>query len=644
MNDFANLLGADGPLARGIDGFAPRAAQQAMAEAVADAMASRTQLLVEAGTGTGKTFAYLVPALLGEDRVIISTGTKALQDQLFKRDLPRVAMALGVTPHAALLKGRGNYLCLHRLQLARSDGRIPTEEVKQLEQIHVWSAQTRSGDRAELVVVPEDAVVWQRATSTTENCLGSECPHFEECWLVRARRAAQEARIVVVNHHLLLADLALKQEGFGEILPGAAAFIIDEAHQLPDLAGQFFTATLGHRQVSDLAEDAFAESAAVSGALPALSPAVDMLNHALREARLTFSRMPERGPLDAHSEEAALSVALDGLAAALREFTAALETQAARSKGMAAVFERSRRAQALLARLCMAEGEAASVTWYERSMRGFALHETPLDVSQPLAAQRARMSAAWIYTSATLTVAGRFDHLVRQLGLVEPRTLLLESPFEFARQALCYLPPGLPDPASTNYTERMLEAVLPVLDASRGRAFLLFTSHRALNRAAEWLRSHAPWPLLVQGTAPRHELLEHFRASKGAVLLGAASFWEGVDVPGEALSVVVIDKLPFEAPGDPVLDARLAAVRARGGQPFTDWQVPNAVIALKQGAGRLIRSVQDRGVLVLCDPRLSTRGYGRLFLASLPRDLPQTRRIGDVASFLTSPALLAAGA
>ncbi len=632
MNDDADLLGPAGPLAAHIEGFVPRAAQQAMAAAVTAALAARGELLVEAGTGTGKTYAYLVPTLRSEDRVILSTGTKALQDQLFKRDLPRVAQALGVTPHAALLKGRANYLCLHRLQMARGDGRLPPQEAHQLARIHAWSAHTRSGDRAELAAVPEDAPVWLRATSTTDNCLGGECPRFEDCWLVKARRAAQEARIVVVNHHLLLADLALKQDGFGEILPGAAAFIIDEAHQLPELAGQFFTESLGHRQLAELAQDALAECAGVSGALPALSPPVDALQQTLREARLAFERLPERAALDAHADDPALAVALDGLAAGLGELGAALETQAARSKGLAAVYERGQRAQALLARLRAQDAPADAVRWYERHPRGFALHATPLDVAAPLADLRARRPAAWIFTSATLTVAGRFDHLAQRLGLREPRTLRLDSPFDYARQALCYLPAGLPDPAARDYTERLLEAVLPVLAASRGRAFLLFTSHRALRQAAEWLPPRMPWPLLVQGEAPRHELLQRFRAGAGAVLLGAASFWEGVDVPGAALSVVVMDKLPFEAPGDPVLEARLAALRAAGGNPFADWQVPNAVIAFKQGAGRLIRSIEDRGVLVLCDPRLTARGYGRQFLDSLP-PLPRTRRIEDVQAF-----------
>lgn len=644
MTQSIDALGAQGALATHIDGFVPRPAQQTMAGAVASAMADRAELLVEAGTGTGKTYAYLVPALLGEDRVIISTGTKALQDQLFKRDLPRVAAALKLTPHAALLKGRANYLCLHRMQQALADGRLPAQELHQLGLVRQWSARTRSGDRAELAAVPEDAPLWPRVTSTTENCLGSTCPQFEDCWLVKARRAAQEARIVVVNHHLLLADLALKQDGFGEILPGAAAFVLDEAHQLPELAGQFFTESLSHRQLSDLAQDALAECAGVSGALAALSPVADTLQQAMREARLAFEPLPERGTLDALGEPPALAVALDALATALREFSATLETQAPRAKGLAAVYERTQRAGELLARLRTLDTEDDdSVRWYERHARGYALHATPLDVAGPLRALRARMQAAWIFTSATLTVAGRFDHLVQRLGLQAPRTLQLDSPFDYARQALCYLPPGLPEPQAPDYTASVLQALLPVLAASRGRAFLLFTSHRALKFAAGWLPERMPWPLFVQGTAPRHELLERFRASGNGVLLGAASFWEGVDVAGEALSVVAMDKLPFEALGDPVLEARLAALRRAGENPFAAWQVPNAAIAFKQGAGRLIRSIDDRGVLVLCDPRLSARNYGRLFLDSLP-PMPRSRRVEDVQAFFAAPASHAAGA
>ncbi len=628
----AELLGPEGPFAREVPGFAPRASQQAMATAVEEAIAERQMLVAEAGTGTGKTFAYLVPALTCGRRVIVSTGTKTLQDQLFHRDLPRVRSVLGARLKMALLKGRANYLCLHRLDQARKEGRFASrEQVSELETIHVWSSRTLSGDRAELVDVPEDSPLWPRVTSTTENCLGAECPMFSECFVVKARRAAQEADLVVVNHHLLFADLSIKQEGFGEILPGAHAFILDEAHQIPDLAGQFFSVTLSARQITEMTGDTLAECASVSGALGALQPSLDALNGTVKRLRLALDRFPPKAAFALIERDEEVKRELHELRVGLEAFNAALDPHAERSRGMASVAERAAEQLARLTHLTDS-GARDSVHWYELSAHGFAFHATPLDLAPPLRELRDQSQAAWIFTSATLSVAGRFDHFARQLGLDDPVTLGLDSPFDYARQALAYLPPGLPDPSAPDYIECVIDAVVPVLVASRGRAFLLFTSHRALRRAAELLPERVPFPLFVQGTAPRHQLLTGFRESGNGVLLGAASFWEGVDVAGEALSLVVIDKLPFAAPDDPVLVARLDALRESGGNPFAEWQVPNAVIALKQGAGRLIRDVHDRGVLMLCDPRLTSRGYGRIFLASLP-PLQRTRALADVETF-----------
>ncbi len=628
----ADLLGPEGPFAREVPGFAPRASQQAMATAVEEAIAERQMLVAEAGTGTGKTFAYLVPALMSGKRVIVSTGTKTLQDQLFHRDLPRVRAVLGARLSLALLKGRANYLCLHRLDQARKEGRFASrEQVAQLEVVHAWSSRTTSGDKAELVDIPEDSPLWPRVTSTTENCLGAECPMYGECFVVKARRTAQEADLVVVNHHLLFADLAIKQEGFGEILPGAHAFILDEAHQIPDLAGQFFSVTLSARQLTEMAGDALAECVNVSGAFGALQAPLDALNATIKRLRLALDRFPPKGAFGMIERDEEVERELDALRVALDGFNEALGPHAERSRGLGSLAERATEQAARLTHLTDS-GARDAVHWYELSAHGFAFHATPLDLAAPLRELREQSQAAWIFTSATLSVAGRFDHFARQLGLDDPVTLGLDSPFDYAHQALAYLPQGLPDPSAQDYTDRVVEAAVPVLEASRGRAFLLFTSHRALRRAAELLPDRVAFPLFVQGTAPRHQLLTEFRASGNGVLLGAASFWEGVDVAGEALSLVVIDKLPFAAPDDPVLVARLDALRDAGGNPFADWQVPNAVIALKQGAGRLIRDVHDRGVLMLCDPRLTTRGYGKLFLASLP-SFPRTRLLADVVTF-----------
>ncbi len=625
------LLGPDGPFAREVPHFAPREAQQLMAEAVEEAIAERHTLIAEAGTGTGKTFAYLVPALCSGKRVIVSTGTKTLQDQLFHRDLPRVRQVLGTRLKTALLKGRANYLCLHRLEQTSQEGRLASrEQVGELQAIRAWAQRTGSGDRGEFADVPEDSPLWPRVTSTTDNCLGAECPRFNDCFVVKARRAAQEADLVVVNHHLLFADLAIKQEGFGEILPGAHAFVLDEAHQIPELAGQFFSVGVTARQLSELAADAQAECASVSGAFAVLRPALDALTGAVRRARLALDKLPPKGPFALIEQDPLLDAELQELGTALGALAEALAGQAERSRGLGSVHER---AEALAARFAQVRDGAAGeyVHWYELSAQGFALHATPLDLAPPLRALREQSHAAWIFTSATLSVAGEFGHYARQLGLDDPVALSLASPFDYAHQALCFLPRGLPDPNTPDYTERVVAAAREVLAASHGRAFLLFTSHRALRRAAELL-GDLPFPLFVQGTAPRHQLLTEFRASGNGVLLGAASFWEGVDVAGEALSCVIIDKLPFAAPDDPVLEARLSALREAGGNPFVEWQIPAAVIALKQGAGRLIRDVADRGVLVLCDPRLTTRAYGKLFLRSLP-PMPVTRDLAQVQAF-----------
>ena len=669
MDDLAQrtraALAEGGPLDVGLEGYAPRPGQAQLAQAIAEAMDSRSTLVAEAGTGTGKTYAYLVPALLSGQRVIISTGTRALQDQLYHRDLPRVREALGAGLRTALLKGRANYLCQYRLEQAKGEQFASRDVSAQFQRVVAWAGRTMRGDLAELADLPEDSPLWPQVTSTAENCLGGDCPFWSECFVARARQQAQAADLVVVNHHLLLADLAIKQEGFGEILPGAAAFVLDEAHQLPELAAQFFGEGLGSRQLLDIARDALAECRNVTASLASVMAPARNLEHAMRELRLAMEPLPQRAAQARMLAHAPAVAALDQLEHALVELARGLSPLADASPGFGLC---ANRAADLVQRLrswrdaaagtgsgSLPEGEgfadsqvdgsesepdpvpaaATSVRWYELTPRGFVLQRTPLDVSGPLRRYREQSRAAWIFTSATLAVAGDFKHIGRRLGLDDPRELLQPSPFDWPRQALCYLPRGLPEPNSRDYLGAMLDAVWPVLEASKGRAFLLFTSHRALREAAEQLR-HSPWPLFVQGTAPRNTLLEQFRASGNGVLLGAASFWEGVDVAGEALSVVVIDRLPFAAPDDPVLEAKLDAVRRAGGNPFRDEQLPQAVIALKQGVGRLIRSHLDRGVLVLCDPRLLGKSYGRLFLDSLP-PFPRTRDIQDVQDFFATP-------
>ncbi|MEQ6341087.1 MAG: ATP-dependent DNA helicase [Gammaproteobacteria bacterium] len=632
MQSPAELLGPDGPLAKRISGFAPRAAQQEMAEAVAQAFNDYGLLISEAGTGTGKTYAYLVPAILSGKKVIISTGTKNLQDQLFHRDLPVVRNALGVPLRAALLKGRANYLCLHRLELADLDGRGHTRENRaMMQRIKEWAGRTRSGDVAEVVDVPEDSPLWFQVTSTADNCLGQECPVYSDCHIMKARRAAQEADLVVINHHLLFADMALKDEGFGELLPGANAFIIDEAHQLPEVASNFFGTSLSSRQMLELADDTITEHMREAGDMSELPEAADTLKKAALDLRLALGRDTRR---TAWREVAALpevTTAMQQLRDALTLLQKRLEPAAVRGKGLESC---QRRTGELLVRLdsLTGAGPANHVIWFETYTKSFTLNSTPLDIAEIFRARTDASKCAWIFTSATLAVGGSFEHFASRLGLHDAVTKCWDSPFDFSRNAVFYAPLSMPDPNSPNYIEALVEAALPVLEASRGRAFLLFTSHRALQEAHERLQGRVAYPLLVQGSAPRGELVERFRAMGNAILLGTSSFWEGVDVRGPALSCVIIDKLPFASPGDPVLQARLDALRAQGGNPFMDYQLPHAVITLKQGVGRLIRDVNDRGVMMLCDPRLFSKPYGRTFINSLP-PMIRTRKLENVQRF-----------
>ena len=645
-------LSEGGALAARLDGFVVRPAQLRLTAAVAEAFDAREVLLAEAGTGTGKTYAYLVPALRSGLKTIISTGTRALQDQLYHRDLPRVREALGTGLRSALLKGRANYLCLYRMNQAKGDAQFTSPaQASQFQRIVAWSGRTRAGDMAELEGLADDSPLLPLVTSTVDNCLGSDCPFWEECFVVQARQRAQAADLVVVNHHLLLADLALKQEGFGEILPGAQAFVIDEAHQLPELAASFFGEGFGMRQIQELARDCLAECKQTTGALAVLQAPVRVLEQALRELRAAMEALPPRGTRYRALTLPAVADGFDVLADSRAALEPALEPLAGSSPGFEACLARVRELgerlgrwrdggmasdafadeltdEAALARTAARGGE---VYWYELSPRGFRCQRTPLDVSSPLRQHREQSRAAWVFTSATLAVGGGFQHLGRKLGLFDPDTLLEPSPFDWPRQALCYLPRDLPEPNTREFGAAMLAAVRPVLEASGGRAFLLFASHRALREAAQALRG-APWPLFVQGEAPKAELLQRFRESGNGVLLGSASFREGVDVAGDALSVVVVDKLPFAAPDDPVFEARLEAVRRSGGNPFRDEQLPQAVIALKQAVGRLIRTESDRGVLVLCDPRLTGKSYGRVFMDSLP-DFTVTRSLQEVQAF-----------
>ena len=633
MLEIQDVLGPEGLMAEALDGFNYRSQQAEMAEAVAQTLEQGDVLIAEAGTGTGKTFAYLVPVLLAGSKVIISTGTKNLQDQLFLRDLPRIRDALASPLKVALLKGRANYLCVHRMDHALADARGQRREVmQQLLQIRDWSVTTRSGDIAELKNIPEDTPVWPLVTSTGDNCLGQECKSWEKCHLVEARRQAQEADIVVINHHLLCADFSLKDEGFGELLPSADAFIIDEAHQLPDVASNFFGLTISTRQVLDLTRDTVTEYHIEAGDLPQLVEQTDKVAKAARDLRLAFGQSLRRGSWNEVAADEKVQDALETVLSSLQRLEALLEAIEGRGKGLDSCLQRVKALAQGLHQIADDEPDEETIRWFETHATSLRLNSTPLDIAEMFQAQMARHPAAWVFTSATLAVGDSFSHFQRQLGLDEARTAKWDSPFDYPHQALWYVPKGLPAPSDPGYTEQVMELALPMLEASGGRAFLLFTSYRALNQAADWLEDRMDYPLLVQGDAPKAELLNQFVEKGNAVLLGTSSFWEGVDVRGEALSLVLIDKLPFASPGEPVLQARLDAMKKKGGNPFMQYQVPQAAIALKQGAGRLIRDETDRGVLVMCDPRMLKKSYGHTFLEAMP-PFARTRELQDVLDF-----------
>ena len=635
--EYGRLLGPEGPLARVIEGFESRREQQHMADWVGEALAARATLAIEAGTGTGKTFAYLVPALLSGRQVIISTGTRTLQDQLFNRDLPTVAKALGRPARVALLKGRANYLCLHRLELAETMPQlpgVPSPNERMLGRIRRWSRETATGDLSEVRSLRDTDPARAAVTSTRENCLGTSCPAYARCHVVAARREAQAADIVVVNHHMLLADLAMKDEGFGELLPGAEAVILDEAHQVPEIAAQFFGREFSARQAALLARDALAELSRLGLAVSSLRERLASLEGAVAEAGATVAGTVGRidWPAAPESFIAALERLREALTAAGQELQAAdpedagLRQAARRASKLAETLE-----------LIVDAGPEAGLRWVEATRGAFTIAFTPFEVASRLGELMRAQGGAWIFTSATLAVGEDFSHFLGRIGAPTAQSVRIESPFDFESQAQIYLPQGLPDPASPGYTARVIEAALPLVEAAGGRSFLLFTSHRALAEAARLLREREGfrnrYPMLVQGEAPRESLLARFRELGNAVLLGTASFWEGVDVRGHALVVVVIDKLPFAAPEDPLLKARLEGIRRRGGNPFHEFQLPQAVLSLKQGFGRLIRDREDFGVVALCDPRLRSRSYGQLFLASLP-PAPVVTDGEEAASFL----------
>ncbi len=620
----SDFLSENGPVANNIEGFSPRPQQQEMADVISQVLDENGVLIGEAGTGTGKTFAYLVPALLSGKKIIISTGTKHLQDQLYHRDLPVIRDALKMPISIALLKGRANYLCLNRLAEAGGQGsRLSSRIYVQLTTIREWAEKTLVGDVAELSSVPEDSTIWPMVTSTADNCLGQECPQFSDCYVYKARKEANDADILVVNHHLFMADMSLREGGFGEVLPGAEAVIFDEAHQLHDIASLFFGSTVTSRQLLDLSRDVFTAYLNDASDMPNIEDASNDLEKATRDFRLSMGRAKQRAPWREIKNKPEVKSGLQDLIEKLQSLKESLVPAAERGRSIENCLTRT---ESMLGRLMNFTDQAAedqdlsedTLQWFETYQRAFVLNITPLEISKLFQARRQRYQCAWIFTSATLAVGESFNYFAHRLGLDDAETQRWDSPFDYSNQALLYLPSLGIEPNHHLYTSAVVDASIPVLQASQGRAFVLFTSHRALKEAAELFADKLDFTLLIQGEAPKAELLERFRNISSAVLLGTSSFWEGVDVRGEALSCVIIDKLPFASMGEPVMQARLAAMRKQGRNPFMEYQLPEAVITLKQGVGRLIRDVNDTGVLMICDPRIRSKSYGRVFLSSLP--------------------------
>jgi len=637
LSNLTKVFAVDGPLAQTIPGYRTRTQQLEMALAIEEAIKHGKQLIAEAGTGTGKTFAYLVPALLSGGKVIVSTGTKTLQDQLFNRDLPAVRDALKVPVTVSMLKGRSNYVCHFHLERAANEGRfISREDAQYVHLIRNFAENSSTGDKSELVEVPENATIWPAVTSTRDNCMGQECAFYKDCFVMEARKRALAADVVVVNHHLFFADVMLRDEGVAELLPSANTVIFDEAHQLPEVAGLFFGEDVSTSQLLELARDSEAEYLTTAKDCPALQEAANKLDKAVRDFRLVFAYEGTRLPVQKALALKNFEPAYTEMQNRLKDLANVLETQAAREPSLENCWQRGVALMVQLQRWQTAENSNL-VRWVEVFTQSVQLHATPLSVAEGFGKQLNAQPRSWIFTSATLAVKSDFSHYIGQMGLGDATTGYWSSPFDYDKQALFYVPKDMPEPNSPGYSASVAAVALPVIQASGGRAFVLCTSLRAMREIHALLKeafaqNGIEYPLLMQGESSRSELLERFRKRGNAVLVGSQSFWEGVDVRGEALSVVIIDKLPFAPPDDPVLAARIDKMNTEGKNAFMEYQLPYAVITLKQGAGRLIRDEADRGVLMICDPRLITKPYGKRIWQSLP-PFKRTRELAEVEAF-----------
>lgn len=624
----------DGWLSSNIKGFKPRKAQLEMAQAVGNAVKFATPVVVEAGTGTGKTFAYLVPALLSGKKTIVSTGSKNLQDQLFNRDLPTIQKALKYKGKVALLKGRANYLCLERLDQLIAMGVVGDKSVlSDLSKVRKWHQSTKTGDLSECTTIAEDSPILPQLVSTTESCLGSDCPNYKDCHVVQARKKAMDADLVVVNHHLFCADMAVKETGFGELIPEAELVVFDEAHQLPDIASQYFGQSLTSRQLFDLCKDINIVYRSELKDLAQLGKAADHLQKVIQDFRLLMGGEGQiRGNLRDLFADQKIVNGLNKIAENIDFLSEIAKKSLGRSETLDKIFERLAEIKLLLKKF----GDTTITGycyWFEANGRSFGLHITPLTVADKFGEQMKGQKTAWVFTSATLEVGGNFNHFCQRLGIENAEQMVLQSPFDYASQSLLCVPRYLPESNKPHTLTSLGQMLMPLIEANQGRCFLLCTSYYMMRGLADFLREHSSLNVLLQGETSKSKLLEKFIQEPHSVLVATQSFWEGIDVRGDDLSLVIIDKLPFTSPDEPLFKARMEDCRLQGGDPFNDIQIPEAVITLKQGVGRLIRDISDRGAVIICDNRLVTRQYGATFLKSLPPSA-RTRDLEKVIQFL----------
>ena len=638
MTSIEHAFSKNGLLSKIVSGYQPRQAQIDMALEVGQAIENQSSLIVEAGTGTGKTFAYLIPALLSHEqasgkKVIVSTGTKNLQEQLFHKDIPLIKKALATDAQIALLKGRANYLCLYRLeQYKHGRGQLDAQTLTDFVAVQKWAATTHSGDMGELVNVAEDSLIFPHVTSTVDNCLAKDCPNLQDCYMVHARKKAIDADMVVVNHHLFFADMALKDTGFGELIPAADVVIFDEAHQIADIASEYFGESFSTRQLIDLCSDVAQEYRTTLTDVKQLGKAAEKLTRSCQEFRLLFNHDPERGNWREKSQYGRFAKIFADIKSDLDFLYQVLKLCVSRSEAIDNCFDRAVNLLAKYEHMANVEVNGISF-WYETTRRHVVLHQTPLSVADKFSAHIKQSNAGWVFTSATLAVDENFAHFSHQLGVKNAAQLLLDSPFDYSAQSQLIVPRYLPEPNHPSRAQALADIAIPLIEASQGACFMLFTSYRMMHLVAEILEEQVDNELLIQGQMGKRKLLEEFVTDRKKVLLATASFWEGVDVRGDKLTCVIIDKLPFASPDDPLLQARSEDCKRQGGDPFADIQLPQAIIALKQGVGRLIRDVQDQGVLVICDNRLVNRPYGKTFLNSLPA-MDRGRDLHKATNFL----------